>query len=231
MKIRLIAHTSIDRNALHDESDGKWDPFDASDSAALSEFSGRQCYESWSRPNPATATNDNYIANIIRAQHTSVLEHGTASFRISQVSRSLTHELIRHRHFSYSQLSQRYVRADPEAFVVPPLYRDDPESQEILRRQWLSAIAAYDELYDRWFDKLSAAGQGTFKARKQAREAARAVLPNMTPTAIVMSGNHLAWRQLIAKRHTEDADAEIREVAGGILRALQELEPALYQDC
>lgn len=82
---------------------------DAEGGPALVEFAGRACYQSWTKPNPATATNAGYLAHILEVGHLSVLEHGTVTFYLTGVSRSLTHELVRHRHFSYSQLSQRYV--------------------------------------------------------------------------------------------------------------------------
>src|SRR3712207_7558756 len=74
---------------------------------ALAEFAGRACYQSWDKPNPATATNAGYLRHILEVGHLSVLEHGTVTMYLTGVSRSLTHELIRHRHFSFSQLSQR----------------------------------------------------------------------------------------------------------------------------
>ena len=55
-----------------------------------------------------------------------MLEHGTVSMYLTGVSRSLTHELVRHRHFSYSQLSQRYVPEGDAAFVEPAVIADDP---------------------------------------------------------------------------------------------------------
>ena len=75
---------------------------DADGGQALAEFAGRACYQSWNKPNPATATNAGYLRHILEVGHLSVLEHGTATFYLTGVSRSLTHELIRHRHFSYS---------------------------------------------------------------------------------------------------------------------------------
>ena len=86
---------------------------------ALAEFAGRACYQSWSKPNPRTATNAGYLRHILEVGHLSVLEHGSVSFYLTGVSRSLTHELIRHRHFSYSQLSQRYVPERNAAMVEP----------------------------------------------------------------------------------------------------------------
>lgn len=239
MKVTLLANTTLHVGAMGDESHGEWVPEDGySDGSALAEFAGRQCYESWSRPNPATATNKGYIQNIIDQRHFSVLEHGTVSLRFSGISRACTHELVRHRHFSYSQLSQRYVKVDEGSFVIPPLYRMEweedsaqaGETQMILEEQWVSAVTAYDRLVAIHLPKLLSRGVDSHTARKMAREAARAVLPNMTPTAIVVSGNHLSWRQFLEKRGSLAADREIREMAVMVYRILAELEPNLYQD-
>ena len=100
---------------------------DADGGQALLEFAGRACYQSWSKPNPKTATNAGYLQHIIDVGHFSVLEHASVSFYITGISRSCTHELIRHRHFSYSQLSQRYVPENESQIVVPPGMEDDDE--------------------------------------------------------------------------------------------------------
>ncbi|WP_390479680.1 FAD-dependent thymidylate synthase, partial [Frankia casuarinae] len=70
---------------------------DADGGQALAEFAGRACYQSWNKPNPATATNAGYLRHILDVGHLSVLEHGTVSLYLTGVSRSLTHELVRHR--------------------------------------------------------------------------------------------------------------------------------------
>jgi thymidylate synthase (FAD) len=100
---------------------------DAEGGEGLAEFAGRACYQSWSKPNPATATNAGYLKHILEVGHLSVLEHGTVTFYMTGVSRSFTHELIRHRHFSYSQLSQRYVPEKDAAMVEPDVIAADPE--------------------------------------------------------------------------------------------------------
>lgn len=100
---------------------------DADGGPALVEFAGRACYQSWSKPNPKTATNAGYLRHIIDVGHFSVLEHASVSFYITGISRSCTHELIRHRHFSYSQLSQRYVPEKDSRVVVPPGMEDDAD--------------------------------------------------------------------------------------------------------
>ena len=119
---------------------------DAEGGSALVEFAGRACYQSWSKPNPRTATNAGYIKHIIDVGHFSVLEHASVSFYITGISRSCTHELIRHRHFSYSQLSQRYVPEHDSQVVLPPGIEDDTELREILTAAADASRATYTEL-------------------------------------------------------------------------------------
>src|SRR5438552_18899815 len=116
---------------------------DADGGQALAEFAGRACYQSWKKPNPATATNAGYLHHILEVGHLSVLEHGTVSFYFSGISRSLTHELIRHRHFSYSQLSQRYVPERDAAMVEPDVIAEDPELHQLFLDATDAALAAY----------------------------------------------------------------------------------------
>src|SRR5918992_4076973 len=119
---------------------------DADGGPALAEFAGRACYQSWSKPNPKTATNAGYLRHILEVGHLSVLEHGTVTFYLTGVSRSLTHELIRHRHFSYSQLSQRYVPERDAAMVEPEVIADDPELHRKFLDASAAAVKAYEEL-------------------------------------------------------------------------------------
>jgi thymidylate synthase (FAD) len=202
---------------------------DAEGGPALVEFAGRACYQSWSKPNPRTATNDGYIKHIIDVGHFSVLEHATVSFYITGISRSCTHELIRHRHFSYSQLSQRYVPEKDSQVVMPPGLEDDPELQRILTAAADASRAAYVELLTRLEAKFADQPNAILR-RKQARQAARAVLPNATETRIVVTGNYRAWRHFIAMRASEHADVEIRRLAIACLRQLIQAAPAAFDD-
>ena len=145
---------------------------DADGGPALVEFAGRACYQSWSKPNPRTATNAGYIKHIIDVGHFSVLEHASVSFYITGISRSLTHELIRHRHFSYSQLSQRYVPEGESRVVVPPGMDDDPELQQILAAAADASRATYTELLAKLEAKFADQPNAVLR-RKQARQAAR----------------------------------------------------------
>lgn len=188
----------------------------------LGEFAGRACYQAWELKNPATADNKGYLANIISQGHFSVLEHASVTFYIEGVSRSLTHELVRHRHLSYSELSQRYVDMEHAQMVMPPALRDVHLGGVALADVRDFASEAYQELVE----SLTSDGL----PRKQAREAARAVMPNATETKIVVSGNLRAWRDFLGKRWHVAADAEIRELAGEILRHLREIAPHSVQD-
>lgn len=209
-----------------DEPWAKWVTDTDNDAAVLSEFAGRMCYQSWD--NPAGRTNGQYIGNILAQEHESVLEHAGFTVALRGVSRAFSHEFVRHRHLSPSQLSQRYFRQNESAFVVPPLFRDDPEAVAMLAEFHQQACELYGRLVERAEARL---GSGSTLARKRAREAARAVLPNMVETMLVMSGNHRAWREFFRKRGAIAADAEMREVAVAIfLEVARPLAPALYQD-
>ncbi|MER7079440.1 thymidylate synthase (FAD) [Saccharopolyspora kobensis] len=202
---------------------------DADGGQALAEFAGRACYQSWGKPNPATATNAGYLRHILEVGHLSVLEHGSVSFYLSGLSRSLTHELIRHRHFSYSQLSQRYVPEHDAAVVEPEVIANDPELHEKFVRATEAGVAAYTELLAALEEKFADEPKATLR-RKQARQAARAVLPNAIETRIVVTGNYRAWRHFIAMRASEHADVEIRALAVECLRQLQKAAPNVFSD-
>jgi thymidylate synthase (FAD) len=227
LRVQLIAKTEFTA-----PPDVPWNT-DAGGGSALVEFAGRACYQSWSKPNPRTATNAGYITHIIDVGHFSVLEHASVSFYITGISRSCTHELIRHRHLSYSQLSQRYVPEGDSRLVMPPGMDDDPELRQILVDAADAGRAAYTKLLAR-LEATSAAGEpddrmGALR-RKQARQAARAVLPNATETRIVVTGNYRAWRHFIAMRASEHADVEIRRLAVECLRQLTDVAPAVFAD-
>jgi thymidylate synthase (FAD) len=202
---------------------------DADGGQALAEFAGRACYQSWSKPNPATATNAGYLKHILEVGHLSVLEHGTVTFYFSGVSRSFTHELIRHRHFSYSQLSQRYVPGRDAAMVEPDVIAQDPELHKTFTEAAEAAVKAYDDLLKGLEAKFAELPQATAR-RKQARQAARSVLPNATETRIVVTGNYRAWRHFVTMRASEQADVEIREIAVACLRELQRIAPNVFAD-
>lgn len=214
----LPRHDDPDLYSMEDDAD--W----------LAEFAGRACYESWNRPNPLTARNADYLRNILARQHFSVLEHASATFYVENVSRTLTHELVRHRHLSYSQRSQRYVDESLNVGVIPDAMRaisdarlgNDQTVREAVQEQQDRSLELYQQIRDILHDRGH--------TWKEARGAARAVLLANSHTSIVVTGNHRAWRDMLGKRWHVAAENEIRKLAGLILLDLINVAPNVYQD-
>lgn len=204
-----------------------WSTDSAVGGERLAEIAGRVCYMSFGK---GRKTNAEYLGNILHMQHGSVLEHAVWSILFTGVSRSFTHELVRHRAgFGYSQLSQRYVDESTADFVEPECIADDPEMHTV----WLEAVRHTHEAYCKlvaMLDRRFASEQSATLRRKLARQAARSVLPNATETKIFVTGNARAWRHFIEMRANEHAETEIRAAAVAVLRVLQQESPSLFSD-
>jgi thymidylate synthase (FAD) len=201
---------------------------ESTDGERLAEFAGRLCY--MSQRNPASRATREYLENIKRQGHGSVLEHASYSLLFEGVSRSLTHELVRHRAgWAYSQLSQRYVDESEANFVIPPAIVGDEALEGAWREQIEGAQRSYVALVERLMEKYSWVADKVHR-RKMAREAARGVLPNSTETKIVVTGNARAWRTMLELRASEGAELEIRRLAVAALRLLQAEAPAFFSD-
>jgi thymidylate synthase (FAD) len=193
------------------------------DADELGEMAGRLCYLSWDRRNPETASNKGYLQNILKQQHFSVVEHSSASFYIEGVTRAFLLELERHRHLSYSVVSQRYVDGDEFHFVMHPELAKLSDSLK-------EKIEALDDrshlLYREIVAELESLGDG----RKVARGAARTVLPEGTETRILVTGNLRAWREILWKRLSPTADREICDISKLIVDELKKIAPNTFQD-
>ena len=154
------------------------------------------------------------IQAIIKSGHESCIEHATASFEISDISRVLTHELVRHRLFSFSQRSQRYVDEANPSYVIPEEIENNPKAKEVF-------IEAMDNAWNS-YNKLQALG---FK-----NEMSRYVLPNACTTKICVSGNFREWRNFLKLRLSKRAQHEIRDLANIILNKLIEIAPSCFED-
>ena len=201
---------------------------EGTDGERLAEFAGRLCY--MSQGNLAGRSTADYLENIKKQGHGSVLEHSVYVLLLEGISRSCTHELVRHRAgFGYSQLSQRYVDESHAAFVVPPAMLGD----ERLEAAWLAQVTAAQEAYVRAVEDLMRRYEWVadkVHRRKMAREAARSLLPNATETKIVVSANARAWRTMLELRCGEGAEQEIRRLAVAVLRTLCAEAPRLFSD-
>ena len=201
---------------------------EASDGERLAEFAGRVCY--MSQHNPAGRSTADYLENIKKQGHGSVLEHAVYVLLIEGISRSCSHELVRHRAgFGYSQLSQRYVDESHAAFVVPPALLGDAALEGEWEKQVADAQAAYVRAVEALMQRYQWITDRVHR-RKVAREAARSVLPNATEVKIVVSGNARAWRTMLELRTGEGAELEIRRMAIACLRVLQREAVALFSD-
>ena len=239
-KVYLVTRPSVDWEQVavfldHEGVPGIPDSIRAGDdeSAAIIEISARLCYMSYGKGRRDITA---FINNLLSSKDGSVFEHVNYGFVFTGVSRSLTHELVRHRAgFAYSQRSQRYVDETDGGFVVPPaLVRELGDSEEavsILKKALETASSSYAELVaaldksmpKEWFESNR-------DRRKAVRQAARAVLPNATETKIFVTGNVRSWRHFIEMRGAAFADWEIRELAIEVLRLLQKEAWLLFGD-
>lgn len=255
-RIYLISRPDIDQACLADfmKEEGinpEWQDLECSDGEMLPEIGGRLCYMSYNSPRPGG--NQAYLEHILEVGHESVLEHANYGFIFTGVSRSLTHELIRHRHLSPSQLSQRYVDESDVAFVIPPaLLASYNACMGKNRKSYLTsgellahyeAVNAYYIWRDGCWNALSYYRQmlnylvrqappeltGTEK-KKWARQAARSVLPNCCETKIMMTGNIRAWRGVILQRASRFADDEIRRLFNVVYNFFAAEAPNAFQD-
>lgn len=224
----------------------------------LPEIAGRLCYMSYSSPRPGG--NKGYLSHILEGGHGSVLEHAVFNFIFTGVSRSLTHELIRHRAgWGYSELSQRFVDSSNVAFVAPPALLDEiregrhylrckgndiqvavmhaleeetPEAT-IIGLRWIVDNLQTLNSYARTCDYLErkfAHVPDRTARRKRARESARSGLPNCTETRIFATANVRAIRHFIEQRASLEADAEIRRLALALLRIMNREANNLFDD-
>lgn len=216
-----------------------------SDAELMAELAGRFCYNSFMKGR----TSQDYLQNVIEMQHGSVLEHVTFNMIIEGVSRSLSHELIRHRAgFSPSQESQRYVDAKDIRFVVPPLLihqtggdRNHPRIAAFEDR-CERALSAYVDEQAAYMDAFEAEHQASTDVpgemdvktrtllKKRANEAARSVLPNAAETRLMWTGNLRSLRHLFELRGETFADLEIRRLACAMADKIIDRAPYTFYD-
>src|SRR5215208_6017072 len=201
---------------------------ESSDGERIAEFAGRLCY--MSQHSPAGRSTAEYLRNILKQGHGSVFEHASYVMLIEGISRSCSHELVRHRAgWGYSQLSQRYVDESHASFVMPSAIVGDPTLEAEWTTQMETAQVEYVEAVERLMARYEWVEDKVHR-RKLAREAARSVLPNATEVKIVVSANVRAWRTMLELRLGEGAELEIRRMAVTCLRVLQQEAPALFAD-
>jgi thymidylate synthase (FAD) len=155
------------------------------------------------------------LQKVIGYGHVSVIEHANFTFAISGVSRSLTHQLVRHRVASFTQQSQRYVKADPnntDWFVIPETMKD-PGQQERFKQR-MAQIA-------KWYEEAIADGLPP--------EDARFYMPNAAKTNIVVTMNARELLHFFSLRSCARAQWEIRHLSDEMLRQVKPVAPSIFE--
>lgn len=209
----------------------EWDTDAPSAPEALSEVYGRLCYLSYKpgmNPNVTKVRegNKSYLRNILDTKHLSVVEHPQMNWVFGDVSRVLSHEHVRHRIASYSQVSMRYVRPVDLPMYVPLAIREDEKALEIFVRATDQAEAAYKELQEHFgVDQM-----GNFTDKKKITSALRRILPTGIGTHLGWSCNFRIFRHVVEMRTDFAAEEEIRFAFWRAFEIAKSRYPNLLQD-
>jgi len=209
--------------------DAYWQKSDSTtDAEQVVEFAGRVCYLSFGH-HQSPRSNAEYIANLIRRGHDSVLEHAVWTFALAGVSRAFTHQLVRHRvRFSFSQLSQQYHDERVTPVIRPPELNRNHRAAAA----WDAAVAASRAAYVTIAGELGLDEPGRLspEERRALRSAARSVLPNAMESIVVVTANARAIRHFLKLRGGIEGDPEMRLVSATLLETLRPEGPALFSD-
>ncbi|HLH61079.1 MAG TPA: FAD-dependent thymidylate synthase [Ktedonobacteraceae bacterium] len=212
------------------------DPTPLPDGAQLCKIAGQLCYMSFGRGRTFNVNAERYFNNLKSSGHGSVFEHANYSLLLYGISRSVTHELVRHRAgLGYSQLSQRYVSGRMLRFVERREYQEDEELHAQFLERIERAAGEYAALTNRLLEMQQAgtkilSAEARTDLRKKVQQTARSVLPNETEAPIVVTGNARAWRHIIEMRANAHAETEIRELAVRVFLCLYLADPVLFGD-
>jgi thymidylate synthase (FAD) len=199
-----------------------------SEGELLTEVAGRICYKSFGlglNPNviKIRESSRDYIDNTLSKGDGSIFEHATCTFAFLNVSRVLTHELVRHRvGVAISQESLRYVRPTHLRFWLPPELQDKKKEIKSIVEQMEQNFRDLEGSYG--WDKMN------FDLKKRITSALRRIMPDGMATSIVWTANHRTIRHVITMRTAEAAEVEIRFVFDKVARIMKERFPLIYQD-
>ena len=238
-KVFLIGETKIIGDELQLYLDHievpKWVSDASTDSEELIEVMGRLCYRSFKpglNPNVTKIRehNDEYLGNIIKVKHGSVIEHAMINFILADVSRVFTHELVRHRvGVAISQESLRFVRLTELSFWMPFVFRNHPKSEQIMK-----FVVEKVEMMEKWQNELAEIleieGETKFEIKKKLTSAMRRIAPDGLATTIGWSVNPRTLRNVIEMRTNPGAEEEIRLVFGKIAEKVKTRYPNIFAD-
>lgn len=185
----------------------------------LIEKCARTCYKSEDKITEDGESAKALISRLIKSGHLAMLEHSFLSVKF-YVDRGISHEIVRHRLFSFAQSSTRYCNYSKDRFSrnitfidIGPYFDSDEQDQE-----WLEAMKEAENHY------MSLISKGV------SPQIARSVLPNSTMTELNVSGNYREWRHFFELRCSSAAHPQMREVTIPLLRDLQSRIPIIFDD-
>ncbi len=212
------------------------DPVKLSAGDQLIKAAGQACYASYG---PRRSMNDQaqkYLDHIKESGHGSVMEHVNITLFLYGISRSLTHELVRHRAgFAFSQLSQRYVSGKVLRFVERPEYDGNPKLHDRFEQRIDQYAEEYNVVAEVLMDIQQAgseilSGEAKTDLRKKVQQTARSVLPNETETHMFITGNVRSWRHVMEMRAEKTAEVEIRRLGVKICYIMKAVCPLIFSD-
>ena len=170
-----------------------------------------------------------FLDMLMSIGHESPIEHATFTFAIEGISRSCSHQLVRHRIASYSQKSQRYVKEFMFDYVIPPSIESDDVVTDIYIETMELLQYRYDIIRDALVKKYTSGGMDPKDAAKKANEDARFVLPNACCTSIIVTMNIRSLFNFFNHRCCNRAQWEIRAVAEEMYKLCMNVAPTIFK--
>ncbi|WXR60427.1 FAD-dependent thymidylate synthase [Peptostreptococcaceae bacterium AGR-M142] len=186
-----------------------------------------------------TADNvDKFLNRLMNLGHESPIEHVCFTFGVEGISRTCSHQLVRHRIASYSQQSQRYVKLDQFEYIIPPHIENNKQAKELFINAMKEDQKTYDELVDilskQHLEMFLKEGKDEKEANrlssKKAIEDARFVFPNACETKIVFTMNARTLLHFFRHRCCNRAQWEIRQMSDLMLEELKKVAPILFKN-
>ncbi|MGY0373547.1 FAD-dependent thymidylate synthase [Clostridium sp. JNZ J1-5] len=173
---------------------------------------------------------EKFLNRLMSYGHMSPIEHVSFTFAVEGVSRTLTHQLVRHRIASYSQQSQRYVKLDQFEYIIPPEIEEDDIARKIFIKSMEECQKNYDDITKILKKKYIEQGMKELNAEKKAIEDARYVFPNACETKIMVTMNARSLMNFFAHRCCNRAQWEIHNLADEMLRQVKKVAPILFKN-
>lgn len=184
------------------------------------EKAGRTCYQS-EKGEVTEESATRFVKMLLSREHESVIEHSSMTVKFSDVSRGLTHELVRHRLTSFSQESTRYVDYDEKTVMILPPHRNLDKRLDLGYGRKMNPMEMFDEI-ELFYRVLRKDGWTS--------EDARQVLPNALESEIVATANFREWRHIFKMRTAKSAHWEIRSVMNELLEEVRTIVPVIVND-